>query len=361
MQHYTIPLHDWYLGAQPKIHNFGRDSKNDLLVIFNSRYCRLVGQVLFQQLCLLVGKDLNLSIRNIFKGATSCWQDEHRVESFSSSAIVDLLRAVWNALQRLLWCWSTCTQFMQHYTIPLHDWYLGAQAKIHNFGRDSKNDLLVIFNSRYCKLVGQVLFQQLCLLVGKDLNLSIRNIFKAESFSSNSSTGSPEPDYRLQEPAQLALESLAGTLLDTLQGFTPEMRALAHCGCQYRPAPPWQGSQFVFARGADCVDCKSGSPVIGALDCSVSLDIRTIWNSNANWVFQWLCIQRNVMEGCSQGRWHLQQQQFLHETKQSQANKKEIRNAQLKHEKFSGIGAHCGNHCITAPFNSSLDAHKLLL
>ena len=75
----------------------------------------------------------------------------------------------------------TRTQFMQHYTIPLHDWYLGAQAKIHNFGRDSKIDLLVIFNSRYYKLVGQVLFQQLCPLVGKDLNWSSRNIQRSRA------------------------------------------------------------------------------------------------------------------------------------------------------------------------------------
>ena len=68
-------------------------------------------------------------------------------------------------------------------------------------------------------------------------------------------------------------------------------------------------------RGIDYVDCKNCStPVIRALDCSLSTDIRTISNSNANSVFQWLCIQRNVTEGCSQGRWHLQQQ-FLHKTK----------------------------------------------
>ena len=89
-------------------------------------------------------------------------------------------------------------------------------------------------------------------------------------------------------------------------------------------------------RGVDCVDCKScsTSPVIVALDCSVSLDIRTVSISNANPVFQWLCIQRNVMEGI-QGRSHLQQQ-FLHKTNKSQAHK-EIRNSKIQaalHEVF---------------------------
>ena len=91
------------LGCPTQNHNFGQSSRIDLLVIFNSSYCRLIGQVLFSTKldfwtsleCLLGGKDLNLSSCNIFKGATA-WQDQHKVESFSSnsSGIVALLAAL---------------------------------------------------------------------------------------------------------------------------------------------------------------------------------------------------------------------------------------------------------------------------
>ena len=107
MQHYTIPLHDWHLGAPPKIHNFGQDSKIDLLVIFNSSYCRLVGQVLFST---TLGFWTSLESCNIFKGATSCWQEQHKMESFSSnSSGIALLLAVLNltidcrSLRNQLW------------------------------------------------------------------------------------------------------------------------------------------------------------------------------------------------------------------------------------------------------------------
>ena len=81
------------LGRSTQNHNFGQDSRIDLLVIFNSSCCRLVGQLLSPTTldfwtsleCLLVGKDLNLSSSNIFKGATAS-QDQHKVESFSSNS-----------------------------------------------------------------------------------------------------------------------------------------------------------------------------------------------------------------------------------------------------------------------------------
>ena len=107
MQTVSAALHNSFarltLGCSTQNHNFGQSSRIDLLVIFNSSHCRLVGQLLFSTKldfwtsleCLLGGKDLNLSSCNIFKGATA-WQDQHKVESFSSnsSGIVALLLAV---------------------------------------------------------------------------------------------------------------------------------------------------------------------------------------------------------------------------------------------------------------------------
>jgi len=171
-------LHSWKFSNC----SFSPHSRIYLLVIFNSSHSRnqkLIGQVQYFSTTL----GFWTSPECLLVVSTRC----------NHSVLVQLTYCGQSGMPRtsvvlvLSQNWPTCTQFMQHYTIPLHDWYLGAQPKIHNFGRDSKNDLLVIFNSRYCRLVGQVLFQQLCLLVGKDLNLSIRNIFKAESFSSNSS------------------------------------------------------------------------------------------------------------------------------------------------------------------------------
>ena len=79
--------------------------------IFNSSYCRLVGQVLFST---TLGFWTSLESCNIFKDATSCWQEQHKMESFSSSAMVDLLRAVWNALQRFLCCCSCVMDLHAH-------------------------------------------------------------------------------------------------------------------------------------------------------------------------------------------------------------------------------------------------------
>ena len=250
----------------------------------------------------------------------SCCQ--HKVESFSYSAIVDLLRAVWNSLQRLLCCcscvkigWFSITQFLcKTDTCVLN-------PKSNNFGQNARIDVLVIFNSSYCRLVGQVLFYFFSTALGFWTSLEICNIFKGatscwqeqhkvESFSSNSS-GIVD-----LLRAVLTWLSIAGACTTSsgipclyfawhAAGLHTRYHALAHCGWQYRRASPWQGELFVFARGVDCVDCKScsTSPVIGALDCSVSpADIRTLSNSNANSVFQWLGIQRNVMQGCSHHR-----------------------------------------------------------
>ena len=149
----------WVLN--PKSNNFGQNARIDVLVIFNSSYCRLVGQVLFYFFSTALGFWTSLEICNIFKGATSCWQEQHKVESFSSnsSGIVDLLRAVWHALQRLLCCcscvkigWFSITQFL----CKTDTWVLN--PKSNKFGQNARIDLLVIFNSSYCRLVGQVLF-----------------------------------------------------------------------------------------------------------------------------------------------------------------------------------------------------------
>ena len=236
-------LHSWKFSNC----SFSPHSRIYLLVIFNSSHSRnqkLIGQVQYFSTTL----GFWTSPECLLVVSTRC----------NHSVLVQLTYCGQSGMPRtsvvlvLSQNWPTCTQFMQHYTIPLHDWYLGAQPKIHNFGQNSRIDLLVIFNSSYCRLVSQVLFPTTldfwtsleCLLVGKDFNLSSCNIFKGatacwqdqhtvESFSSNSSG--------IVALLLAALESPAGTLLHTLQGSITPMRAFAHCGWQYQRAPPWRG------------------------------------------------------------------------------------------------------------------------
>ena len=168
MQHFTIRLLDCHLPSQPKIstisiyteeccarENSQKDSRIDLLVIFNSK--SLIG---IEGLLAKYFKFNNFGLLNI-SGMHSCCQ--HKVESFSSSAIVDLLRAVWNSLQRLLCCCS-CVKIDLHahsscsitqFLCTTDTWVLN--PKSNNFGQNSRIDLLVIFNSSYCRLVGQLL------------------------------------------------------------------------------------------------------------------------------------------------------------------------------------------------------------
>ena len=161
IQHYTIPLQDWYLGAQPANEPtiLAKTQESTCLSSSTPSYCRLVGQASFY---FVSG---NFGLLNI-SGMRSCCQ--HKVESFSYSAIVDLLRAVWNSLQRLLCCCSWSQNWLiQHYTIPLQDWYLRAQPKIQQFWPKCRESMwgLVIFNSSYCRLARPqyffTLFQQL--------------------------------------------------------------------------------------------------------------------------------------------------------------------------------------------------------